>query len=46
VVVRLAYDVGPDIRRRLVHRADRMLFERLGAALRRAVAADPALRLR
>ena len=42
-VIGLAYDSGPDLRRRLSHRADRALFARLEAALRGAIAADPAL---
>jgi hypothetical protein len=42
-VLSLAYDPGPDLRARLSHRADRALFARLEAALREAVAADPAL---
>jgi hypothetical protein len=43
--ISLAYDAGPDLRARLTHRADRALFARLEAALRAAVAADPALQV-
>ncbi|MEO3474150.1 hypothetical protein AAFN86_19940 [Roseomonas sp. CAU 1739] len=43
VVVGLAYDPGPDLARRLSHRADRAAFARLAAALQAAIDVDPAL---
>lgn len=42
-VVGLAYDPGPDLRRRLSHRVDRTVFARLSRALEAAIDADPTL---